>query len=388
MKKLKIAALLLLFVFINVAAAGCLSDEPTKTPKLDISLVGGSHKIFAGDTTTYVILIDNNRNENDTVTLSVKSAPSGWDVTLNLTTFALEGDSSFGIFVVIKSKENAQTGDHKVKIEVLSNLFGSKKSLSINTKVISDTGKRVIIGDKVAVDYLGYLEAYKVFDTSLEKIGNNRAIQKTPDFSPRAVYDDLLVYVGAEDSDTKDSYISTVEGFWEAIEGMRVGQSRTVFLPPEKGYGNFVNTTLNITEEIKMLETITIEEFETYYPNEKLFEGVSMKHYFWDWNISIDYFNETEDFVRLLNEPYLNEVIAPYGWTSKVTYKNQSDFGGEGRIIISHEPQSGEEAVYLGFPAIVDSVAGDQINIRYNDSTHDLGNEVLIFDIALVAIQG
>ena len=125
MQKFKIAALFVVLVMFSVAQAGCISDEPEKTPKLDISLVGGAHKIYAGDTTTYVILIDNNRDENDSITLNVESAPTGWEVTLNLTTFALEADSAFGIFVVVKSKDNAGTGDHKIKIQALSDLFGS-----------------------------------------------------------------------------------------------------------------------------------------------------------------------------------------------------------------------------------------------------------------------
>lgn len=390
MQKLKIAALLVLLIMFNVAATGCLSDDTKKEPKLNLTLIGSAHKIYAGETTTYLVLVENNMDENDSISLGIKSAPSGWDVTLNQTSFNLTAESSLGIFVVVKAKDNAKSDKYKVKIEALSDVFGSKKSLTITTKVISDSGRKGILGDKVAINYFGYLEEFQVFDTSIEKIGTNWDINKKPGFSPRASkdYKPLLVYVGPDDPDTKDDYGSVVEGFWEAIVGMRESQSRTVVIPQEKAYAHYVNATMNITEEVVMTETLTLVEFEEKYPLEELHQGMTMDHEFWGWKVRVDYFNETEDVVRLINEPNINEIITPYGWTSKVTYKNQGDLGGEGRIIVTHEPEEGDEGEYLSYPAIVDKVEGDIFYFRYNDSSHDLGRRTLIFDITLESIKG
>jgi FKBP-type peptidyl-prolyl cis-trans isomerase 2 len=194
--------------------------------------------------------------------------------------------------------------------------------------------------------------------------------------------------VGPEDTDTKDDYISTVQGFWETIEGMKVGQSRTVTFHPEKGYGNFVNTTINVSEEITMFEEFSLDEFESLYTGEELYVSVPLKHHFWGWNASIHYVNETANIVRIIHEPDLDQIVSSYGWDSKVTYKNQSDNGGQGKIIVNHMPQAGDEGIYLGFPAEVLSVEGGEIDLRYNDSTADLANEVLTFDITVVEIQG
>jgi FKBP-type peptidyl-prolyl cis-trans isomerase 2 len=388
MQKLKIAILLVLLVMFNVAAAGCLSEESKPTPKLDISLIGSGHKIFAGDTTTYFVVVDNNRDDNDTVTLTITDFPSGWEVSINQTEFNITKRESFAVFLVVKAKEGASTGEHSIKIRAQSQLFTSKKTLTIKTRVISDSGERVIIGDKVAVDYVGYLETYRVFDTSLEKIALETNLRKTSDFSTRGNYEELLVYVGPVDPDTKDNYISTVQGFWEAIEGMKKGQSRTVTFEPEKGYGNYLNATLNVTEEITMFETFTHKEFSELYPGERPFESIPFTHHFWDWNASIDYVNETLDLVRIQHEPDLNQEVTAYGWDAHVTYKNQSDNGGEGRIIVTHSPEVGDEGIYLDFPAEVQSVEGGEIGIRYNNSPHNLGNEVLTFDITLIDIQG
>ncbi len=388
MQRLKITVLLVMLVFFNVAAAGCLSEESKPKPKLDISLIGSGHNVLAGDTTTYFVVVDNNREENDTVTLSITDFPSGWDVNINQTEFNITKKSSFGVFVVVKAKEGASKGEYSIKIRAQSLVFSGKKTLTIKTKVIADSGERVIIGDKVAVDYVGYLDTYRVFDTSIEKVALEVNIRKTPDFSTRRDYEELLVYVGPEDPDTKDSYISTVQGFWEAIEGMKKGQSRTVSFDPEKGYGSYLNATLNVTEELTMFETFTINEFEDLYPRENLFESIPFTHHFWGWNVSIDYVNESLDMVRIINEPNLNEEVEAYGWDAKVTYRNQSDNGGQGKIIVIHSPEVGEEGIYQNFPAEVLSVGGGEIEIRYNISPNALGNEVLTFDITVVDIQG
>jgi FKBP-type peptidyl-prolyl cis-trans isomerase 2 len=388
MQKLKIAALLIFVIIVNVAAAGCISDEEQKEEKLKLTVVGGTHKIYAGDTTSYIVLVDNNREENDTFNLSITSKPTGWEATINLTFLSLTAGASQGVIVVVKSSSTSKEGDHNVKIKAESGTFGNTKGLTIKTKVISESGDKVIVGDKVTVGYFGYLDDYSVFDTSEQDIGINNNIRKSPSFAIRQLFSDLDVYVGDEDPDDKDSYIITVDGFWEALVGMKTGQSRTVTFPPVKGYANFMNTSVNITEEIKMVETMTLNEFTTFYPTEQLIVGVSMEHRIWEWNFSIEYINETQDVVRIINEPNLNQIVTPYGWTTKVTYKNQSDNGGEGRIMMTHTAQSGMDAEYLGFPAEVLSVDQDQIHIKYNDSPHDLANEVLSFELTMVEILG
>jgi FKBP-type peptidyl-prolyl cis-trans isomerase 2 len=384
MKKLKVVALLAILLGLNMVLSGCLEEEKKEKP-LQLELIGTSHKIFAGDSTTYVIVVQNNRNENDTITLSITDKPSEWDVTLNQTKINLTKKRSFGIFVVVNASQDASKGDHKVKIQAISDVDDTKTSISIITKVIEEDGTMVRQGDKVGVDYLGYLVEYKVFDTSIEDIARNGAIQKTSDFSARSSYEPLKVYVGPTDPDPSDPYGSVVEGFWEAIVGMRVGQSRTVILPPRKAYGEYTNATLNVTEEVLMLETMSLDDFNENY-TEKPIEGLIMKHHFWGWNASIDYVNESEGVVRILNEPYLHRIINAYGWDSEVTYKNQSDNGGEGRILVEHYAEAGMQAVYLNRSAEVIAIEDDQIKLEYNISPHYLGNEILNFDITLVDI--
>lgn len=385
MIKLKVAALLALLLILNIAVSGCFEEEAKKEKPLELELIGSSHRIYAGNSTTYVFIVKNNRDENDTVDLSVVTKPSGWDVTLNQSKMNLTKKRSLGVFLMVNSSHDASKGDHKVKIEAVSGVDGSKDSLSITTKIIDEGGKKVLTGDKVEVDYLGYLVDFRIFDTSIEDIARNIAIQKTSDFNVRPLYEPLKVYVGPTDPDPEDDYITSVEGFWEAIVGMKVGGSRTVVLPPSKAYGQFANATLNTTEEVLMLESMTFNVFEENYDEEPI-EGLVMRHHFWGWNTSIDYVNESEDVVRIFNEPLLNQMINPYGWDSEIIYKNQSDNGGEGRILVRHDVEVGTKGIYQNRSAEVKAIEDDTISLEYNISSHRLGDEILIFDIKLIDI--
>lgn len=387
MKKLTSAAVLTSLLLLSIIISGCISEEEPKEKESWLELVGSSHKIYAADSTTYIILVTNEHDENDTITLHMVSQPSGWNVTLNQTVIVLTSRAYFGIFLTVNSSQEAKEDSYKVKIEATSELDGSKTSLTITTKIIKDTGDRAQEGNKVEVNYLGYLNDFRIFDTSVSEIGYNSAIRKTDDFNPGRSYAPLKVQVGTTDPYPSDQYINTVEGFSEAIVGMKVGQSRTVIVPPSKGYGIIENATLNATEDIPMLETMTINEFEANYPNEEPIENVSMSHHFWEWNVSIDYVNESEDVVRITHEPNLNQIISPYGWESEVIYKNQSDNGGEGSIIVEHHAQAGAKAIYRGFDGSVISVENNQIKLDYNVNTELLGSQDIIFDITLIKIS-
>lgn len=383
MKKSKITAFLILLL-ITMALSGCIStEEEKKTPKIEIELIGGSHKIYAGNSTTYILIVKNNREENDTVILTLDEVPSGWEANLNLTNITLTKKTSFGIFLLVNASQNAKSGEYKVKVKAVSDIDGAKHTKTITTKVIKEEGDMAVEGDKVEVDYIGYLLDYTIFDTSIEDIGNDPTIQKTPEFEFNRIYDKLKVYVGSPDADDTDDYILTVEGFWEAIIGMKEGQSRTVFLPPSKAYGLYENATVNVTEKVAMTEIMSVSDFSSNYPNEKPTVGLYTTHHFWGWNITIFDVDEDEKTVTIINGPDLDQKIEPYGWESEVIYKNQSDNDGEGLILVEHNAQSGMKAEYLGYDAEVKSVEEDKIHLKYNVSPHNLGTKILIFDITL-----
>ncbi len=77
--------------------------------------------------------------------------------------------------------------------------------------------------DFVRVDYIGRLNG-QVFDTSLEDIAKKEGAH-----NPQRRYAPLVVSVGDGD---------VVKGFDDALLGMKEGETKSVTIPPAKGYGD------------------------------------------------------------------------------------------------------------------------------------------------------
>ncbi len=79
-------------------------------------------------------------------------------------------------------------------------------------------------GDAIFVDYIGRLNESEVFDTSVESVAQAAGV-----FNPQRNYAEGLPFtVGAG---------QMIAGFDEAVVGMKVGETKTITLPPEKAYG-------------------------------------------------------------------------------------------------------------------------------------------------------
>lgn len=85
-------------------------------------------------------------------------------------------------------------------------------------------GETVKVGDKISVDYTGTLPDGTVFDTSIETVALENNL-----FTHDRMYQPLQFTVGKG---------QVVQGFDEGVVGMRVGETRTLTIPPEKGYGS------------------------------------------------------------------------------------------------------------------------------------------------------
>lgn len=76
-------------------------------------------------------------------------------------------------------------------------------------------------GDTVKVDYVGSTEG-KVFDTSIQEEAEKAGFPFRSDFAP------LEFKVGAN---------QVIAGFEKTALGMKVGEEKTVVIPPEEAYG-------------------------------------------------------------------------------------------------------------------------------------------------------
>jgi peptidylprolyl isomerase len=78
-------------------------------------------------------------------------------------------------------------------------------------------------GDTVSVHYVGKFPGGKIFDTSMK----SEAV-KSGLFNPARDYKPLQVVLGGH---------QVIQGFEEALRGMKVNETKEVTIPPEKAYG-------------------------------------------------------------------------------------------------------------------------------------------------------
>lgn len=92
-------------------------------------------------------------------------------------------------------------------------------------EMTKDTSKRIESGDIISVDYVGKLEDGTLFDTSVKEAAIEAGI-----YNQRRDYKPLTFTVGAG---------QMIKGFDEGVVGMRVGEERTLTIPPEEAYGEY-----------------------------------------------------------------------------------------------------------------------------------------------------
>ncbi|MDZ7851024.1 MAG: FKBP-type peptidyl-prolyl cis-trans isomerase [Halodesulfurarchaeum sp.] len=82
-------------------------------------------------------------------------------------------------------------------------------------------------GDSVTIEYTGKLADGTVFDTSRRSVGEEAGLTES---DPDREYEPLSATVGTGEF---------IEGIDDALLGMEQGESKTVEIPPEKGYGEW-----------------------------------------------------------------------------------------------------------------------------------------------------
>ncbi len=78
-------------------------------------------------------------------------------------------------------------------------------------------------GDTLSVHYVGRVPGGKVFDTSMEKEAKSAGL-----YNPARDYKPLQVTLGMG---------KVIQGFEEALIGMKVNEEKEIIIPSEKAYG-------------------------------------------------------------------------------------------------------------------------------------------------------
>ena len=229
----------------------------------------------------------------------------------------------------------------------------ANKTLIFDIRVVNVTRENYTVdpstvtvenGDAVEVDYTGRLESGEVFDTTYPGIAKNASVPKISWFGERPFYEPLEFTVGAG---------MMIEGFDEAVVGMKINETKTVEIPLEKAYGlhdsSLVETVPIIQEiqktmQIRRFMEFGTEEFRRNFGNVNMTRGQTFNVPGTNFNASIYY--TTGDMAVIEMLPKQGAVIRmyEYPWNSTVVSV------GPGYIIIEHNIKSGDTIQFPGMP--------------------------------------
>jgi len=116
----------------------------------------------------------------------------------------------------------------------------------------SEESRAVKAGNLVKVDYTGKFENGTVFDTSIEETAKEAGI-----YTAQRNYVPISFTVGAG---------QMIKGFDNAVIGMKVGEEKTVTIPPEEAYGEY-NETLVLAVPLDGLGVSEPPEIGQIFPS-------------------------------------------------------------------------------------------------------------------------
>ncbi len=247
------------------------------------------------------------------------------------------------------------------------------------------SGNHVNIGDAVAVEYIGMFEDGTVFDTSMQSVAeNNTLYPKSLSFAPRSMYSPLNFTVGAG---------QMIAGFDSGVLGMVVGQTKTLAIPPEQGYGPTDQSLIiqkPLTLSVPVYEWMgNSTDFQNTFQISPT-EGTNVKNVKYGWNMTVYHVDYASDMVLLKNNPFMGEIITmPEGWNSRVISIDTSANMGEGEIIVQHllSPSNVKAVMHTdeaGNQFVISSV--DTVSGTYTvDYNREVVGKTLIFKVTLVS---
>lgn len=177
--------------------------------------------------------------------------------------------------------------------------------------------KTVKIGDNVSVDYIGTVDD-SVVVTSIESVAKENNLTST-----NRTYGPITFTVGSG---------KVIKGFDEGIIGMRVGESRTLTIPPEKGFGlndpNLIKTipiiqTISSTTTFPRIVNVPIDQFESKVGrNHTVGDIVQIP----DSNFNATIKSMTTSNVLLSSNLAVGTQISPKPWKETVMKIDENNF--------------------------------------------------------------
>ena len=239
-------------------------------------------------------------------------------------------------------------------------------------------------GDTVSINYIGYFANNNlVFDTSLQSAAqDNVTYPKAYSFSWRSSYTPLQFVIGAG---------TVIPGFSDGVEGLSAGQSTTISIPQDQGYGP-ANLSLihvhDLVETIPVHLTMNQSAFSSTYGQVAL-SATNVTDPVYGWSVTVSVLGNV---VEVTNSPYPGEAIRPYGaWNATVLSIDDTANNGTGIITIQNHLDPSMVDVLGGktpdgqvfYLSTVDLAAGTY-TLNFNKQ---VVGRTLVFQITVVSIS-
>ncbi len=209
------------------------------------------------------------------------------------------------------------------------------------TPKANPTPAKAQAGDTVSIDYIGYFpNTDLVFDTSLQSVAqDNATYPKAYSFTFRSGYTPLQFTIGDG---------SVIKGFDEGVRSLAVGQTTTISVPQDLGYGPADPSLIfvhSLVETVPVRATMDASAFESYY-GQVAVSGTNVTDPVYGWSATVSILGNQ---VVVTNSPYPSETIHPYhAWTAVVLSVDDTANNGTGAITIQNTLD----------PTLVDKIGG------------------------------
>ncbi|MCE5296122.1 MAG: FKBP-type peptidyl-prolyl cis-trans isomerase [Euryarchaeota archaeon] len=190
----------------------------------------------------------------------------------------------------------------KVAIAIIIVVLLLASTFAAYVLVFNEDNSSVGTGDSITVNYWGTVNIQgvdKVFDTSIWDVAlDNETYPKAAWFSMKtqASYSEFTFTVGRG---------QTITGFDMGIKGMKEGDSRTIVVTPEQGYGVLDETkivTIDLNQTVSVFMTTTKTAFNSTFGSVPS-AGLTVTHPTYGWPVTVLSVNEETKVVEYQNVP-------------------------------------------------------------------------------------
>ncbi len=245
-------------------------------------------------------------------------------------------------------------------------------------------------GDYAEVHYRGWFpDTFRTFDTSIEAVAkDNASYEKAASFTYRTgagAYTPLGFVMGCEGTPG-----CPIAAFQDAVRGMRAGESRTFFVPPEEGYGLTDPAKVRarpLLETVPATETMSQAEFQTKFQTQPV-DGSIVRDWVWGWNATV---RVSGDEVTVRHSPILGQTVTVAGrWSGQIDDIDDAADGGIGAITVRHLLTAADVNAFVAadregnFIVVAVDPSGGTFTVDYNQ---EVVGKTLAFEITLRSVR-